>query len=186
MAENTSAKSYSLLAALLIFVCVIIAYMLMTKYYPNYTLAQGRLTNVQADNVRLKSALDSSASFLSTYKSQGQNSSKINLSLPVKSSDMANFVSSFSALASQSGMALTNFQVSENPENFVSENSIQSVDLTAVVSGPYLSFKDFMLRLEQHLRIIDVDKITISGGTAAGAGTPAFQYQVKMRTYYQQ
>ncbi|HEX9503785.1 MAG TPA: type 4a pilus biogenesis protein PilO [Patescibacteria group bacterium] len=184
MAQSSSAKSYSLLAVILILVCIVLGYMIMTGYYPGYTLAQGRVANASADNARLKKALDSSASFLSTYQNQSKNSSLLNLALPVKNSDMANFVSSLSGLATQSGITLANLQVTYSPEVGVAQNSIRTVDLNMIVSGPYLSFRDFMTRLEEHLRIIDVNKVTFSNASG-GAGTPALQYQVHMRTYYQ-
>jgi Tfp pilus assembly protein PilO len=187
MANSSSAKSSSLLAALLIIVSIVVGYLLLTKYWPAYTLAQGQYTNTAATNTRLKNALASSKTFLSTFESQSEQAAMLDLALPVEDPDMANFVSSISALAQASGVTLTNMQISPRNEDFVAaDHAIISQEISLNATGNYLSLKDFILRLEEHFRIIDVEEILVSNSGTAGAGTPPLQIQVKLNTYYQQ
>ncbi|MBX4186927.1 MAG: type 4a pilus biogenesis protein PilO [Candidatus Doudnabacteria bacterium] len=186
MTAGSSAKTYSLMAAVLVVGCLIVTYMVLSNVYPAYTLAQGQLTNVKADNARYKQALASSVAFLATYEQQNKNQSTVNLSLPEKNADMADFVSSFSQIATQSGVTLTNLAVTTQPLETTVENAIRAEDLTLNASGSYLSFKDFVKRMEEHLRVVDVYHITFSNAGAVGSGTPILHYLVKLRTYYQQ
>ena len=186
MTESSSPKTYSLLVVLLLFVCIFAVYTAATNYWPAYTLAKARLVNAQAENDRAKKALESSVAFLADFQDQEANAALLNLALPKRNSDMANFVSSLSGLAGQSGMTLTNFAINTGAEINSNENAIKSEDLSVTVSGMYLAFKDLMLRLEEHLRVIDVYHVTLSAGGTTGVGALPLTYSLKLRTYYQQ
>jgi Tfp pilus assembly protein PilO len=110
---NTSAKTYSFLAAVLVVACLITGYLVMTKYWQEYNLSKTRKVNVEAENTRLTKALQSSVTFLSTFESQKRNIDLVQLALPSDEADVANFINSFSQLATQSGVVLLNLQVSE-------------------------------------------------------------------------
>ncbi|MBX4191537.1 MAG: type 4a pilus biogenesis protein PilO [Candidatus Doudnabacteria bacterium] len=185
MTEGRSAKSYSLLSVALIFGCLIVAYFLFTKYWTNYTFAKAQEQNMLVENARLKQALQDSESYLDTFTAEGENISKLKLALPDKDSDMANFVYSVSQLATSSGVALTNFTVSTTQGLESAPNSIAVENLGFNVSGSYLAFQDFLTKLQDHLRLIDIYHITFNGTTTEGSKTPILEYSVKLRTYYQ-
>ena len=184
--SNSSAKTYSLIAVILIGAFLLAGYFVIYTFLPSYNLANAKYESSQQENARLKTAVNSVQTFLSDFESQQKNVAKVNRALPTGSPDTANFVSNLSQLSQQSAVILSNFQPqAQNLETGNSgSNTIQSLNADFSASSSYPAFQDFLLRLEQNLRLLDVYHISLVGPTD-GLGT-ALQYQVKMRTYYQE
>jgi Tfp pilus assembly protein PilO len=185
MTQGSSAKSYSLVAAFLVLACLVTIYVIFSKYWNEYTLAKAQYTNTQFENDRLKKALHDSESYLETYENEAGNIEKLSMALPEEDSDMANFISSLSQLATQSSVSLNSFSVATVTSTVPAENAIGVEEITFNVSGSYPAFKDFLNKLQQHLRIVDIYHVTLSSAGSEGVGTPVLQYAVKLRTYYQ-
>lgn len=182
-------KTLSIVVVLLILICLVSAYFLYSSFWPGYTQAKQNLASTQEKNATLKEALAGMQVFLQDFKQQGKNAALINLALPKGDSDAPNLLNSLSNTAQESGVILSNFQINEGQNGAGAKtNAIQTEDLTmSATANNYASFKDFLQRLEQHLRLVDINHIILSSvGDASTAASPGLQYQVQMRTYYQE
>jgi Tfp pilus assembly protein PilO len=180
-------KVLSVVALILVVSILIGGYIIFTRTYPDYQLGAQQVANAATENQNLTEALASVQEFLASYENHKANSELANLTLPARNVDMANLVSSLSRIAGLSGVSLSNFQIS-NPSTqaVATPNSIQIQKLTLSVTGSYLSFKDFMNRLEEHQRLVDVSAIALNSTESSPVGTPILEYQISLNTYYQQ
>ena len=154
---------------------------LTANFYNNYSQSQAQAQVLQSKNSQLSKAVSSTDNFLVNYLKRQADAQSLNLALPAHSSDMSNFVSNLGQLAQQSGVVLAGFQI--NPvagSNKIADNAIQAVSIALPASGTYSSLKDFILRLESNLRLIDITHI---GLTASENGI--LQYRISFMTYYQ-
>ncbi len=184
---GTAPKNYSIAALILVLACIIGGYVVFTNYWKEYNASKNSLAEAKANNARLISSLNSVESFLEAYDEQQENVPMVNLALPSKQVDMANFISSIATVAQSSSVVLSGVQITDPTNNrpVPIENTIAPQTISLSVSGTYLAFKDFLLRVEQHLRIIDVKHVTLGGGST-GQGPQVLQYQLQLQTYYQQ
>ena len=175
-------RSLTSSTVLLLLACLILGLFVARPQWHKYTDAQAQLAALQTANSNLQDGLNSVQSFLSSYKSNSGNTQLVNQALPVKSSDMQDFVSSIDQMAQASGVLLSNLSVEEeNPTaKPVPPNTIQAVVINMSASGNFASFKDLMLRMENYLRIVDINHVTLK---ADDTGT--IEYQIDFRTYYQ-
>lgn len=178
---QTTFRSIISIALILIIACFAVGYFFTTPQWSNYTLGKTELATVQASNQDLTTALASVQSFLDEYQTRQKDAAKASLALPLKSSDMANFAATMGDLARSANVLLSNISIQEPPTSSkTGNNAIQVVPLTLTASGSYASFKDFMIRLEDHLRIVDVGHISLKADDAG-----LINYQINLQTYYQ-
>lgn len=179
---QTTFKSVMMTGGALILALIGVGYFVTSPQWGKYSEAKAELALAQANNQTTNQALSSLQAFLDDYQKQDENIVKASSALPLKSADLANFVGSVGDLAKVSGVVLSNFSVDEltSKDKTPPENSLQAVAINLSASGSYPSFKDFVLRLENHLRIIDVSHITLKQDDSGH-----IQYQVTLKTYYQ-
>ncbi len=181
-----SVASKNIVSIVLGLLVLVGGFYLYTNLWPNYSQAKATLNVTEGENVRLTKALGSIQQFIDTYNSSAALESKANLSLPSDSPDMGNFLGNLEQLAVLSGVTLGPLQVNEST-NPGAENAIQSVEVGVSASGSYLSLKDYVLRLQRNLRLVDIYQINIiSPQQTTAGGTTILQYQIKLRTYFQQ
>ncbi|MEJ0021786.1 MAG: type 4a pilus biogenesis protein PilO [Candidatus Doudnabacteria bacterium] len=174
-------KTIIYIAILLILACFGVGYFLTTPQWSQYSIGKAQLAKVQSDNVQITSDLASVQSFLDDYQTYQKDADTVNLSLPIKSSDMANFAASLGDLAKSSGVVLSNIAIQETPTTAATTvNAIQVIPVSLTASGTFASFKDFMIRLEDHLRIVDVGHVSLKTDENG-----LIQYQMNLQTYYQ-
>lgn len=167
----------------LIMACFGLGYFVAYPQYTKYSAAKAQLAILQADNEKLNQDLAAIQSFSDSFKSHQQESATASLALPAKSSDLGNLLASLGDLAKSSGVALSNVNITDTANtasSAVSDNSIQVVPIALSASGSYPAFKDFMIRLQTHLRLVDVGHVSLKGDEAGQV-----QYQVNIKTYYQ-
>lgn len=184
-----SSRTKSIIAGGLVIALVGLAYFLFVSILPAYNAAKGDLTNVKADHERLNNALASVQTFVSSYESQSKDIVKANLALPKKSVDLPNFLTDLQQMSNASGVTLSNLQTSDiTPATGqpTLANAIEAVDISLIASANFASLNDFLLRLENSLRLIDVYHITIRADQKGDqSSVPLLQYQIKMYIYYQ-
>lgn len=180
MAQATF-KSIVTTSAIIIIACLVVGYFVTLPQWNKYSLAKDQLAAMQNENKRLSAALSSIQSFVDTYNARKSEAPTVTLALPVRSSDLANFTASIGDLAKSSGVTLSNITVETSPSTgAAADNSIQVVPINLIASGSYASFRDFMIRLAGHLRIIDVGHIGLRSDESG-----FLQYQIHLKTYYQ-
>ncbi len=177
---SNSLQTKVVIILLLIVACFGVGYFFTTPQWSAYSQAKSLLSHKQAEAEQLHQALSSMQTFVGQFNSHQQDLSRVNLALPVRAADLPNFLTSLSAMAQASGLALSNFTILENvTDKPAPANSIQTAHITISASGAFESFKDFMKRAETNLRLIDVDRISVK------SDNDQIQYVITLRTYYQ-
>jgi Tfp pilus assembly protein PilO len=109
--------------------------------------------------------------------------------------DNVRLILDLDSLASRHGMALQNVVVS-TPQTSggaqtaagaisASKQKYDSLLMKFSTQGTYQTFLDFLLDLEQSLRIVDLAALKIAtGGAAAAGGEPVYTYDLTIRTYW--
>lgn len=180
---NSSIAKSSLITIVILGIVVIAVGLYWAKpQWTSYSQANTMLQEEEAKNVRLEETLNSITSFLEAYDKQEPNISTVNLALPVKSLKEAEFVSSLGQLAQASGIVLSNLQMSASgtAEKIAPPNTIQTQKITFTATGSYAAFNDFVLRLESHLRLIDIHHVSVKQDESG-----QLDYLVDLTTYYQ-
>lgn len=179
-----SIQNKSLVSIGLAIICLAAGYYTYSSLLPEYNSAKATKAQLAAENQRLTKALASTQEFLENYEQVSKDAAGIDLLLPVDNSDLANFVNNLASLAEASGVALAGLQLNETSQKPI-ENSIQTVDIAFSSSGSYLSLKDFIIKMQSNLRLMDIQSIT-ANSAQTGPGTAILQFQIKLKTYYQQ
>jgi hypothetical protein len=177
-----SLQSKILVAVGLIIVCLAGAYFFTLPNWNNYSVTKSVIAQKQMDQAELKASFDLADNFVKEYNSKLTDAQLANLALPAKDSDLSNLVFVLGDLARSSGLALSNFSMADLTPiaGTVPENGIQAQTITLDASGTYESFKDFILRLQNNIRIMDVDQIS-----AKVEDSGQVKYQMVLRVYYQ-
>lgn len=179
----TDSLSSKILVGFLLFVtCLGVGYFFTAEQWTNYKATKSLLAQKQAIGQELKDSLALAQQFVQEFNSKSAEVPTVNLALPAKDADLSNLIFSLGELAKSSGLALANFSVSDivPVEGQGRENTIQAQKVSLDASGSYASFKDFILRLQNSARIMDVDQIT-----AKADDSGQVEYQITLRTYFQ-
>lgn len=169
--------------ALLLVACLGVGYFYTNQQWVAYNQAKSEVVLKQAQQQQLNEALSSVQAFISAYKSRLSDASMVELALPAKTSDLPNLLSSVEEMAKASGVALSNFQISEPTTATgkpAAENSIQTQSINLAASGSYASFVNFMTRLQSNLRLMDLEHVTVNSDESG-----QLQYNISLKTYYQ-
>ena len=180
--EKNSVKSTTIVGVVLLLMCFGAAYFLTKPQWDKFSLVRAQVVQAKADQTRLKQDLSALQSFLDNYKSHTKDVNTANLALPVKDPDAADLVSGLGDLAKASGVALEDFQMTEKAVigKPSPDNTIQAMQINLTAAGTYPSFRDFMLRIENHLRLVDVMHVSVKADEAN-----QLEYQMLLQTYYQ-
>lgn len=176
-------KSKGILTLILVLASLLLAYFAVASSYKALSTARGELKSVSRDQENLDHSLRQLESFLDQYKTLGKEVEVANSALPT-GPQPALLLAEIEELANLSGLAISTVNFIESPESETFKlptNSIVSVEVQVSVSGSYFSFRDFLNRLEKHIRIIDPQLISI--GTEEK--NLNYEYEVKFKTYYQ-
>lgn len=180
---NSSIAKSSLLTLVILGIAAIAVGLYWAKpQWAAYSQASTMLQEEEAKNAQLEQTLNSINAFLDAYDKQEPNIETVNLALPVKSLKEADFVSSLGQLAQASGIVLSNLQMtaSSSVEKIAPANTINAQKISFTATGSYASFNDFVLRLESHLRLMDIHHVSVKQDESG-----QLDYQVDLTTYYQ-
>ena len=166
----------------LLLACFLVAYFVATPFWHKYSDSKQQLQSTQKQISQLNDQLASVANFVNTYQSYSQQSAAADKALPPGGADTAGLLSSLNSVAAAAGLTLADIQFQEGgtSDKPAAPNAIQVIHVDLAASGPFLAFKDFMLRLENNLRLFDLDHVSMS---ADGSGV--IHYQMVLKTYYQ-
>jgi len=166
---------------LLLIACLGVGYFFTLSTYNNYQTEKQLLHQSQQRNGTLEQGKNRLEQFLGSYEERKADKSILDRALPVGNADIPNILAGIGDLAASSGVSLTTFQIDEPvTTEGVPPNTIQTVIVNLGGGATYASFEDFIVRLEQHLRIMDIQRINLvsqEGGI--------MQYQLSLKTYFQ-
>lgn len=107
--------------------------------------------------------------------------------------DNVRLILDLDSLAGAHGLAIQNMQVSRPGEADAGGRSVigpsrsahESVTLSFSTAATYEGFQTFLLDLEDSLRIVDLEALSIDGvsGTQVG-GEPVYNFSITLRTYW--
>lgn len=113
---------------------------------------------------------------------------RLNVFLP-DSVDNVGMILDLNALASRSGIVLSNIDVATEPTSatvptrsaapVARANPIGSIDLSLSAVGTYSALQTFLMGIERSARILDVRELTVRG-----SDTGVYTYQMKIRIYW--
>lgn len=177
-----SLQTKIIVGVILILACFGVGFFFTLDQWTSYSLAKSALEQKQAEQQQLKEALSLAENFVAEFNSKAKDAEVANLALPAKDSDLSNLIANLGDMAKASGLALSDFGVEQvvPAGNPVVENGIQTQKINLTASGNYASFKDFVLRLQNNIRIMDVDQVTAKADESGQV-----EYQMVIRAYYQ-
>lgn len=174
-------KSKSTLAVLVI-VSVAVAYFLLVPEVSKLGSNQRTLTSAKAQNQEFLRTSSDLQTFLGKYESLSNKVEITSSALPARNPDVPILIGSLEELAKLSGLTLISIGVDENPERdkIIPQLSLAELQIQLSVSGSYPAFKDYLLRLENHLRLVDVQELNFKFEEGTNA-----TYRVILTAHYQ-
>lgn len=177
---TTSSVTSKIWVGIILIVACMGAGFFANKFYHGYSDAMSRSKQLNQQSSELNQGSTKTDIFLAGYLDKKSDAKLLNLALPAHDSDIINFMANVAQSAQQSGVSLSGFQITEPAQDKAVDNSIQSMELSLSGRGSYPSLKDFLLRLETSLRLIDITHLTLTADENAN-----LQYQMTIKTYYQ-
>ena len=105
--------------------------------------------------------------------------------------DNVRLVLDLDTLASKHGLALQNISISAPTQSSVTAGELtigpalatfDSLTMSFKTTGPYDRFVGFLTELEESLRIVDVEKLSLT--SSSGAGATSYAFDIALRTYW--
>lgn len=127
------------------------------------------------------------------YKANEENFKKVNYILP-SGQDIPNLIVQLEALAFEGGMILESFDLSITEEKAVSRaaevrtqeevqvRDYQTLSIDLKLTGSYTGFEKFLKALEENIRLMDIESITLSPQSEVSS---VFNFNIIVKTYYQ-
>ncbi|OGE81584.1 MAG: hypothetical protein A3H72_03070 [Candidatus Doudnabacteria bacterium RIFCSPLOWO2_02_FULL_48_8] len=174
-------KTQSMAVSLLTLVCILAGYFGVYKFWEKYSIAAAQQKVVIRDGQTLAAAQTELNQFLDQFESLEKETEIARKALPTNE-ELAVLLASIDELSKLSGFAISTINQNSNPDvaKAVTQFSVIPMDLQISGSGSYFSFKDFLRRLESHLRLIDVSNINFRVDEVEN-----LQVEMRVRTYYQ-
>jgi Tfp pilus assembly protein PilO len=126
-----------------------------------------------------RAALDTIAIELERYNAQltGDDQDKFSAMVP-SHRDTASILSGIDVIANGTGMILSELAVSEPRSQ---QQGMSNIELSLSLEGTYASFRSFLTQLEQSVRLLDIQTITITENQQ----TPGSQrYELTAHAYF--
>lgn len=176
-------KSQSLTSLILILACLLGGYFVVFANFQKLNQTRARLARAETDKKNLDQSLQQLQSFLDKYHTLGNEARIAGLALPTKP-QTALLLGDLESLAKLSGVALATVNFIESPDLELQKlpaNSIVPMEVQISFSGSFISFRDFIDRLEKHIRLLDVQLVSIG----AEDQSQNYKYDLRFKIYYQ-
>jgi Tfp pilus assembly protein PilO len=175
-------KSLTLL--LLIGVGILVLYLFVLPRWNSFQDKKIRLSQVESEQQKLKAAQEDLEDFLSDFDENVDQAETLKSALPLKQVEYAQILAGLDEMASASGLILGNLSFTDLSDEEIKNkktNTIQAQQVNISASGSYPSLKNFFLRIENSLRIIDVVDVDLTTDEESGI----IQAVMRFNTYYQ-
>jgi Tfp pilus assembly protein PilO len=176
----------SIVSVILIVATIGLGYFLVWPKWQDYQNAKTALDSAKSEQDKLREAEKKLNAFLADFQSHSEDVSLLNTSLPLNKDEMYNILNNLSEITQGSGMTIGGLDIEDRPETDTLgavKNSVQAVKVNFRVTGTYPAFKTFLLRVENNLRIMDVNSVRVQGSTV---GEENLSFTISLTTYYQQ
>lgn len=174
----------SLISIVLILVSLAALYFFVLPGWNKLTEKKMRLNQALAEQERLLAAQQELESFLNEFESLNEEAETINKAVPLKQAEHSQILAGLDEMARASGLILGSLAFSDLNESdaaSATNNSIQTQEVSLTTLGSFPAFKNFLLRAENSLRIIDIEEVRFGTENENGITT----FNVRFKTYYQ-
>jgi hypothetical protein len=174
-------KSQSLAITILALACILAAYLLAYPAVRNALSSNTELKNLETQQQTLSTAQQELEAFLVNFEKLADKAQIAGAALPDEP-DLPVLLSNIDEMARLAGVALAGLSVTESTTETTpaSAHALRSADIEITASGSYPSFKDFLLRMEHHLRLIDIQKLSFQVDSSN-----FIRFGISIKTYYQ-
>lgn len=183
--DTSSLKSKNFIIFGLIILLTAGGFLALKPKWQAFSSSKVKLNGLVAEETRLNEIKTKFQTFLKGYKDHEQDANRANQALPLKESDLPNVLANIEQLSQASGLSLgeIGFESSgtgESKEKQPAEYSIQVVPLVIIATGSFASLQNFLTKVENYLRLMDVLSIDMQAEDSA-----SITYQIRLRVYYQ-
>ena len=140
---------------------------------------------------------------IKNYEDNKKDAEKINYALPL-GKEMPNLIVQFEALGAEGGMTIEQIEFSSVEDQAISKAKIvrtetgegvaqqtgestkdyKTIAVNLKMSGDYYAFKNFLVAVEKNIRLMNIE--TINFTHLSSWGSQLFNFEVSLKTYYQQ
>lgn len=171
----------SLLPIILIVGCISTGYFFSYDQWVKYSASKDALAVAETQNAAVRKAQSDLEGFLTSYRRSLESQPKVDRALPAEDLELPIILTLLEDLAQTSGMKVGSINGKEASEIKSSDsNSVSYIDFDVQVQGTYEGFKNFLLLIEQNLRISDVQSVTFQVEEGLN-----IKFSLVVRMYYQ-
>jgi Tfp pilus assembly protein PilO len=180
-------KSFKSLSGIILAVLILaVGYFGVWGFWSKLGEARAQYEVSEKEFKRLTKAHEDVRAFLSEYNSNLTEAERANKALPVGDADVAVLLDYYSKMVAASGLTMVDMGADTSYLDAESvPQSIQNVDWNLQVAGSFEAFKDFLVRVRRGLRLTDVLAVDVVSNINDGAPSLTLEYQIRLRTYYQ-
>jgi Tfp pilus assembly protein PilO len=178
----------SLFTFILIIAIFALGYFGVYGMWTNLSDAKTNFEITQTENDKLKQAQQDLTTFINDFQKNKELASKADRTLPVGDPDLPYLLDIFAKISQETSMNLVQMNFQQRQKKDPSEqdppNTIQYIDVNTELTGSYEAFKEFLLRVQGSLRLIDLLDVAVTA--AEGEADPRLlNFSINFRTYYQ-
>lgn len=171
----------SVLPIILIVACIGGGYFFSYGQWVSYSQSQDALKAAQAKLDAVKKAQGDIDGFLAKYRDSLDSQPMVDRALPPNDMKVPEVLALLEQLALNSGLGVDSINNKTDGSQKVKDpNSVQTVDFDVQVNGTYEEFQNFLLLIEQNLRISDLQDVTFQKDENTNT-----KFSLVIRMYYQ-
>lgn len=192
--RNSSKRAFSILIASILFIASLVTYSsFISPAYEDIQQKRGEVASAQKKLDDYKKLMEKVNQALSQYQSEEQARQAISLAFPTNP-EIPKAAYQIIGSAEEGKVSVNMISGKESlivpsKSDLIKGRGVVSFD--AQVTGSYQTFKNFVLALEQNIRILDIESISMNrikpDASAKGVSSiqDSFRYSVRINTYFQ-
>jgi Tfp pilus assembly protein PilO len=177
-------KSKTVILVILILAILAVSYFVAYPQWDKLSQSKSELEIAKQDNDRYNKLLQEVQTYIDKYKNFQKETMVASKTLPIKDFNAPEFINNIADLAKTGGVNLFAFVITDPvvKENQVSANySLQNQSISLTVSGTFQAIKNFILLLENNLRLVDIQTISLKQPSEGDV----MESQITLKAYYQ-
>jgi Tfp pilus assembly protein PilO len=179
-----SQSTKSAVTFLMVLVILAVGYFGVYSQWSKLGDARAAFDQSKQQNELLKKTESEFRAFLTTYEANKSKAEVAERALPTGDANIPVMLDNFTRMVAESGMVLSSISFASTgveQTTAPTPQSIQTFDVDINITGSYEAFKDFLLRTQRNMRLVDI--LTMNIGTVEGENR--LNFTMKLRTYYQ-
>jgi len=176
-----SRSSRTSVIIIVILLLAAVTYFFLIPQWGNLSSKQKEINDLRKQTENLKKTQKQLDDFVAKYKTLQEQVNTVNNTLPLEHADTPRLLANVEELSKLSGLRLTDIQIKEADADLPGQStSVVEQEISIRLIGSYPAFQDFVLRLENNLRLMDV----LSANLRTDAENANLVYELRVKTYY--